>query len=136
MTAEQPVTQVDDGTRLASAAEATRDSYYDRLLAKQGRDQAKEEQLLSRLMAAFGDSADTLVGAVACSSQFCRVDLRGVGQIDVRQRWQNDLYAAVDPKGLKFFIIGRDEDGDTLTTCYFGRDDSWTVPDFHALGML
>jgi len=113
-----------------------RDSYYDRLLVMQGRDQIKEEEIFSNVMAVFGNSPDTLVGAIACSREFCRVDLRGVGEVDVIQRWKKDLFAAVDPKGFKFFMVDNDDDGNTMTSFYFGRDRSWGVPDFKALGLL
>jgi len=121
---------------IPSSADRVREPYYDKLMLSQGRDQAKEEQLLSKLTAAFGDSPDTLIGSVACSGQFCRVELRGVGEINVHDRWQRELFAAVEPKGLKFLLVDSDEDGNTMASCYFGRDDSWTVPDFRALGML
>jgi hypothetical protein len=113
-----------------------RDPYYDRLLVMQGRDQLKEEEILSNIMAVFGNSPDTLVGAIACSREFCRVDLRGVGEVDVIERWKKDLFAAVDPKGFKFFMVDNDDDGNTMTSFYFGRDRSWGVPDFKALGLL
>jgi hypothetical protein len=133
---EQTAEVSDEATKPPPVATRARDGYYDKLLLKQGRDQAKEEQLVSRLMKTFGDRPDTLVGAISCSAEFCRVDLRGDGQLDVRERWQGDLFAAVEPKGLKFFIVASDDDGNTLASCYFGRDESWTVPDFHALGLL
>jgi hypothetical protein len=117
-------------------AEKSRDGYYERLMVKQGRDQVKESQLQSRLMAEFGNDPDTLVGPVACSTQFCRVELRGFGEVDVRQRWQDRLFSAVEPKGLKFFVVIRDDDDTTITSCYFGRDKSWTVPDFRAAGLM
>jgi hypothetical protein len=126
----------EEAVKAPAPAYRARDRYYDRLLLQQGRDHAKEEQLLSRVMTVFGDSPDTLVGAIACSPEFCRIDLRGAGEVDVNKRWQADLFSAVEPKGLKFFVVANDDDGDTLTTFYFGRDMSWTVPDFHALGML
>jgi len=113
-----------------------RDPFYDRLLLMQGRDYAREELMRSRLMTALGDSPDTLVGDVMCSSQFCRLELRGVGKIDVREHWQPAITAAVAPRGLKFFVIAHDEDGNTFTNYYFGLDKTWTVPDFYALGML
>jgi hypothetical protein len=119
-----------------SSEEIARDGYYDRLLGKQGRDQAKEEQILSRLMAVFGSSPDTLVGSASCSAQFCRIELRGVGKVDVRERWHQDIVSAVEPKGLRFYVVDHDADGNTIANCYFGRDESWTVPDFNALGML
>lgn len=114
-----------------------KDGFYERLLAKQGRDKAKEDQLMSRLSGAFGEGSDTLVGAIACSSQFCRVELQGVGKVNMQEpRWQQGVLAAVEPKGLKFFIVAGDDDGNTISSCYFGRDESWTVPDFQALGLM
>jgi hypothetical protein len=125
-----------DEPPVPSSADRVKEPYYDKLMLSQGRDQAKEEQLLTKLTAAFGDSPDTLIGAVACSPQFCRVELRAVGEINVHDRWQRELFAAVEPKGLKFLLVDSDEDGNTMASCYFGRDESWTVPDFRALGML
>ena len=87
-------------------------------------------------MDVFGESPDTLLGALACSPEFCRVDLRAVGKVDAFERWNRDLVAAVEPKGLRFFIVAEDDEGNTTTSYYFGRDTSWTVPDFHALGFL
>lgn len=132
----EPAQPADEGLKPPPPAYRARDHYYDRLLLQQGRDQAKEEQVLSRVMTVFADSPDTLVGAIACSAEFCRIDLRAVGEVDVNKRWQDDLFSAVEPKGLKFFVVANDDDGNTLTSFYFGRDKSWTVPDFHALGLL
>lgn len=117
-------------------AEKARDIYYERLLAMQGRDQKKEEQLQQRLMAAFGDDPDTLVGSVACSPEFCRIELRGFGEVDIRQRWEDKLSSAVEPRGLRFIVSAKDEEDTTIASCYFGRSHSWTVPDFHALGLI
>jgi hypothetical protein len=113
-----------------------RDGYYDKLLARQGRDPIREKQLQSKLADVFDDKSETLVGAVACSSEFCRVELQGAGTIDVRDRWKDELFSAVDPRGFRFFVVDQDEGGNTVADLYFGRKDSWTVPDFHALGLL
>lgn len=113
-----------------------RDGYYERLLAKQGRDHAKEEQLQRNLLATFGDRPETMVGELACSSEFCRVELRGPNNIDVRESWQPDLEKALDPKGFRFMILTKDNADNTVANFYFGRDKSWTVPDFPALGIL
>jgi hypothetical protein len=126
----------DAEANLAHAVERSRDLFYERLLLKQGRDHAEEERVQRQLMAAFGDDPDTLVGGVVCSPDFCRLELRGVGKIDVRERWQPPLTTAVNPKGLKFFVIARDDDDNTITSYYFGRDESWSVPDFATLGLL
>jgi hypothetical protein len=129
----QAAKPADDPPPLVARA---RDRYYDRLLLKQGRDQAKEEQLLSRLMDVFGDRPDTSVGEVACSAEFCRVDLQGSGKVDVRKQWQQDIFSAVEPKGLRFFVVSNDDADNTMASCYFGRDASWTVPDFSKPGLM
>lgn len=113
-----------------------RDRYYDRLLEMEGRDQRAEERLTTTLMKAFNDQPDILVGATACSPNFCRVELRGSGKVDAREQWREPVMAAVGPKGLTFFVIDSDDEGNTVMNCYFGRSASWTVPDFHALGLL
>jgi|KBSMisStaDraftv2_1062788.scaffolds.fasta_scaffold194456_3 hypothetical protein len=119
--------------------ERGRDPSYDRLLLRQGRDQAKEQQLQTKLLAVFGDRPDTLVGSTECSSQFCRVELRGIGKVDIRDirdHWQSEVISAVEPKGLTMFLVDDDDEGNTIMSCYFGRDESWTVPDPRALGLL
>jgi len=125
----------DQEKRAVHAPQLARDAYYDRLLLKQERDYPKEEQLRARLMTALGNDPDTLVGELMCSTQFCRVELRGVGKVDVREHWQPALATALEPRGLKFFVISKDDGGNTVTNYYFGRDKSWTVPDFAALGI-
>jgi hypothetical protein len=37
------------------------------------------------------------------------------------------VMGSVAPKGLKYCLGARDE-ASTRTSCYFGRDDSWTAP--------
>jgi hypothetical protein len=132
----QPVETAEEASKTPSPGDRGRDRYYDRLLVQQGRDRAKEQQLTSTMMAVFGDRIDTLVGPTSCSSQFCRVELRAVGKVDIRDHWQPEVTSAVDPKGFRFFIVNEDDDGNTIMNFYFGRDESWTVPDFRALGML
>lgn len=131
-----PAPAVSEASPAAAFSEPGRDGYYDRLLAVQGRDSAKEADIAARMQKRFGEKPDTLVGATACSSEFCRVELRGVGKVDFKTQWHSDIVAAVEPKGLTFFIVDDDGDGNTVVNCYFGRKDSWTVPDFYALGML
>jgi hypothetical protein len=132
----QTVEMAEEASQAPSPGNRGREWYYDRLLVKQGRDRAKEQQLTSTMMTVFGDRIDTLVGPTSCSSQFCRVELRAVGKMDIRDHWQPEVISAVDPKGFSFFIVNDDDDGNTIMNFYFGRDESWTVPDFRALGML
>jgi hypothetical protein len=115
--------------------ERSRDGYYERLLKSQGRDLGKEKELMPKLVAVFSNDPETAVGALACSREFCRVDLRGLGKVDVRKNWQPSLGVAVEPKGFKFFILERDQNDNTVASYYFGRSESWTVPDFYALGI-
>lgn len=132
----QMLSAADKERDAVTAVQRGRDPFYDQLLLMQVRDYAREERFRSRLMAVFGDDQDTLVGEVMCSEKFCRLELRGVGRIDVRERWQPLITRAVEPRGLKFFVIANDDDGNTITNYYFGLDKSWTVPDFYALGLL
>jgi hypothetical protein len=113
------------------AEERVRSDDYERLMARQGRDPSKEMQLLGRLTEVFADRSDTSIGEVACSAEFCRVELRANGKIEnTDKHWQKDLFSAVEPKGLKFFVVAEDDAGNTLETCYFGRSDAWKAPDF------
>jgi len=125
-----------DAPKKPSEWDVGRDWYWDKLLLSQGRDAAKEQQIAAKMMAAFGNRSDTLVGSTSCSPQVCRVELRGIGTVDYRLNWQPDVIFAVEPKGFKFFVVEEDADGNTVMNYYFGRHASWGVPDFHALGML
>jgi hypothetical protein len=118
--------------------ERDRDSAFERLLVMQGRDPIKEQQVLSRLLKLYSDRPEANVGEVACSSEFCRVDLRVEGKVDGRSFWAKDdaFREAVDPKGLTIFREGTVSNDNTTATCYFGRNDSWTLPDFQKLGIL
>jgi hypothetical protein len=117
-----------------------RNYYYERLLVKQGRDQVKEEQLFSKVMNVFGEKPDASVREIACSADFCRCELAGMGGADVINKYGRELFSALDARELpRFYTFDYDDAGNMVASLYFGRDRSWQANgpiDFEKLGLI
>jgi hypothetical protein len=123
-----------EAQKASAWAARARDRYYEKLLVKK-RDQAKEEELLSRLLELFSDKVDASVGEIACNDEFCRAELLGSGQFDLMKRYGRTFAEALDAKGFRFFLTDRYDPENPKVSFYFGRNSSWTVPDFSKLDL-
>jgi hypothetical protein len=109
-----------------------RDPYYEMLFLKKGRDEGKESQLLASLMQIFEDKPDVQVGQISCTTEFCRAELLGTGEVNLLQKYGRTFLSALDPKGFRFLLTDRADPANPKISFYFGRDASWQVPDFKA----
>jgi hypothetical protein len=111
---------------LREVAEAS-DPSHQQLAVAGPRDEKHEQELQSKLRDAFSGRAGVSVGEVACNAEFCRAEVYGSAETDIKQDAVT-LMGAVDPKGLRYCLRAEKEIS-TGIGCYFGRNDSWIGPD-------
>lgn len=120
---QQAADGVDRAAHAQPAQGWARNSDYERLLTSQSRDQVYEGKLYTKLLETFSMHSNVSIGDVACSAQFCRAEVAGIGP-DFLKEEASLFVESLEPKGMNYVLADVGETS-TKLLCYFGRDESW-----------